>query len=130
MYRFYLTEEDLLKVEQFSMVALINEAANSDIIEFVENLVNGVGSGYNYSNCSFWDDLDEYDQDNTSKFDGLWVSNEGGEEVIVSFNDVSYYLETLYSRLTNEKYDKLYEPRKLLDAFKVSYCNKAQGERL
>lgn len=56
MYRFYLTEEDLLKVEQFPMVALINEAANSDIIEFEENLVNGVGSGYNYSNCSFWDD--------------------------------------------------------------------------
>ena len=123
MYRFYLTEENLLKAEQFPMVALINEAANSDIIEFVENLVNGVGSGYNYSNCSFWEDLDEYDQANTSKFDGLWVTNEGGEEVIVSFNDVSYYLEMLYSRLTNEKYDKLYELRELLDAFKIAYVD-------
>ena len=106
------------------MAALINEAANSDIIEFVENLANGVGSGFNYSNCSFWDDLDEYDQANTPKFDGLWVSNEGGEEVIVSFDDVFYYLETLYSRLANEKYGKLSELRQLLDSFRTNYCMK------
>lgn len=124
MYTIYITEADLLKAEQFPVAALINEAANADIIEFVENLANGVGSGFNYSNCSFWDDLDEYDQANTPKFDGLWVSNESGEEVIVSFDDVSYYLETIYSRLANEKYGKLSELRQLLDAFRTNYCMK------
>lgn len=124
MYTIYITDADLLKAEQFPVAALINEAANADIIEFVENLANGVGSGFNYSNCSFWDDLDEYDQANTPKFDGLWVSNEGGEEVIVSFDDVFYYLETLYSRLANEKYGKLSELRQLLDAFRTNYCMK------
>ena len=121
MYTIYITDADLLKAEQFPVAALINEAANADIIE---NLANGVGSGFNYSNCSFWDDLDEYDQANTPKFDGLWVSNEGGEEVIVSFDDVFYYLETLYSRLANEKYGKLSELRQLLDAFRTNYCMK------
>lgn len=124
MYTIYITDADLLKAEQFPVAALINEAANADIIEFVENLANGVGSGFNYSNCSFWDDLDEYDQANTPQFDGLWVSNEGGEEVIVSFDDVFYYLETLYSRLANEKYGKLSELRQLLDAFRTNYCMK------
>ena len=124
MYKIYITDADLLKAEQFPMAALVNEAANSDIIEFAENLANVVGSGYNYSNCSFWDDLNEYDQANTPKFDGLWVSNEGGEEVIVSFDDVSYYLETLYSRLANEEYGKLSELRQLLDAFRTNYCIK------
>lgn len=124
MYTIYIADADLLKAEQFPVAALINEAANADIIEFVENLANGVGSGFNYSNCSFWDDLDEYDQANTPKFDGLWVSNEGGEEVIVSFDDVFYYLETLYSRLANEKYGKLSELRQLLDAFRAKYCTK------
>lgn len=124
MYTIYIADADLLKAEQFPVAALINEAANSDIIEFVENLANGVGSGFNYSNCSFWDDLDEYDQANTPKFDGLWVSNEGGEEVIVSFDDVFYYLETLYSRLANEKYGKLSELRQLLDSFRTNYCMK------
>lgn len=124
MYTIYIADADLLKAEQFPVAALINEAANADIIEFVENLANGVGSGFNYSNCSFWDDLDEYDQANTPKFDGLWVSNEGGEEVIVSFDDVFYYLETLYSRLANEKYGKLSELRQLLDSFRTNYCMK------
>lgn len=124
MYTIYITDADLLKAEQFPVAALINEAANADIIEFVENLANGVGSGFNYSNCSFWDDLDEYDQANTPKFDGLWVSNEGGEEVIVSFDDVFYYMDTVYSRLANEKYGKLSELRQLLDAFRTKYCIK------
>ena len=124
MYTIYIADADLLKAEQFPVAALINEAANADIIEFIENLANGVGSGFNYSNCSFWDDLDEYDQANTPKFDGLWVSNEGGEEVIVSFDDVFYYMETVYSRLANEKYGKLSELRQLLDAFRAKYCIK------
>ena len=123
MYTIYLTEADLLSAKQFPVTALINEAANSDIIEFVENLANGIGSGYNYSSCSFWDDLDEYEQANTQKFDGLWIGNEDGEEVVVSFTDVSYYLEILYSRLANEKYSRLCELRQLLEAFRTAYCN-------
>ncbi len=47
MYNMYLKDEDLPNAEQFPVIALINEAANSDIIEFVNNLVEGVGSGYN-----------------------------------------------------------------------------------
>ena len=120
MYKIYLREEDLLNAEQFPVVALINEAANSDIIEFVENLVNGVGSGYNYSNCSFWEDLDEYEQAHTPKFDGLWVSNEAGEETTVSFKDLQYYLETLYTRLSVENYNRICELRKHLDSLKES----------
>lgn len=48
MYNIYLKEEDLLNAAQFPVAALLNEAANSDIIEFVTNLVEGVGSGYPY----------------------------------------------------------------------------------
>lgn len=122
MYTIYITDTDLLKAEQFPVAALINEAANSNIIEFVENLAKGIGSGYNYSNCSFWNDLDEYDQTNTPKFDGLWVSNEDGDNLVVSYNDISYYLETLYSRLANDEYSRLHELRQLLDAFIMAYC--------
>ena len=38
MYNIYLKEEDLLKADQFPVIALLNEAANSNIIEFAENL--------------------------------------------------------------------------------------------
>ena len=36
MYKIYITDANLLKAEQFPVAALINEAANSDIIEFAE----------------------------------------------------------------------------------------------
>ncbi len=122
MYIIYLKEEDLLTKEHIPVAALINEAANSDIIEFVNNLVNGVGSGYNYSNCSFWNDLDEYDQSNTKKFEGLRVSNEAGEEVIISYGDLLHYLETICARLAEEKYDRITVLQELLDSFKKTYC--------
>ncbi len=122
MYIIYLKEEDLLTKEHFPVAALINEATNSDIIEFVKNLVNGVGTGYNYSNCSFWNDLDEYEQSNTQQFGGLWVSNEAGEEVIISYGDLLHYLETICARLAEEKYDRITVLQELLDSFKKTYC--------
>ena len=122
MYNIYVKDEDLLNTDQFPVVALINEAANSDIIDFVANLANGIGSGYNYSNCSFWNDLDEYEQADIQEFDGLLVSNEGGEEVLVPYKDLLYYLETLCSRLAVEKFDKINDLRALINSFKEKYC--------
>ena len=122
MYNIYLKDEDLLNTDQFPVVALINEAANSDIIDFVANLANGIGSGYNCSNCSFWNDLDEYEQADIQEFDGLLVSNEGGEEVLVPYKDLLYYLETLCSRLAVEKFDKINDLRALINSFKEKYC--------
>ena len=122
MYNIYLKEKDLLDAEQFPVAALLNEAANSDIIEFVTNLVDGVGSGYNYSNCSFWNDFDEYEQANMQMFDGLWVGNEGGEEIIISYKDLLYYLETLFSRLVDENFNRIDDLRELIKAFKEKYC--------
>lgn len=121
MYNIYLKEEDLLKADQFPVIALLNEAANSNIIEFAANLAKGIGSGYNYSNCSFWEDLDEYDQANTPKFDGLLVTNEAGEEIIISYKDLLYYLETLYSCLDNGDFSRLNELRAILDSIKTTF---------
>ena len=122
MYTIYLKDEDLITRDQFPVIALINEAANSDIIEFTRTLVNGVGSGYDYSNCSFWNDLDDYDKANTPRFDGLWITNEANEEVIVPFKELLYYLEILYSRLSAKHFPRIDELRQLLDSFKARYC--------
>ena len=121
MYNIYLKEQDLLKADQFPVIALLNEAANSNIIKFAENLAKGIGSGYNYSSCSFWEDLDEYDQTNTPKFDGLLVTNEAREEIIISYKDLLYYLEMLYSRLDNGDLSRLNELRAILDTIKTTF---------
>lgn len=122
MYTIYLKDEDLMKAAHFPAIALINEACNSDIFEFVENLTKGIGSGYNYSTCSFWNELDEYDQANIPKFEGLWISNEAGEELIISFVDFLYYLEILYTRVTFDEISKKSRLRRLLDSFKEEFC--------
>ena len=122
MYNIYLKDEDLLTAEHFPAAALINEAANSDIIEFVYDLVQGVGSGYDYSSFVFWNDLDEYDQTQVQKFDGIRVTNEGGESVIMSYKEFLYYLETVFSRITNLDIERLGKLQQLINSFKEKYC--------
>lgn len=122
MYVIYLKDEDLLTAEHFPAAALINEAANSDIVEFVLNLVQGIGSGYDYSNCVLWNDLDEYDQTQVQKFDGIWVTNEGGDSVIMSYKEFLYYLEKVFSRITNLDNEGLSKLQQLLSSFKEKYC--------
>ena len=119
MYTVYLKDEDLLKPEHFPVAALLNEASNSNIVEFVENISNRVGIGYNYSTCTFWNDLDEYEQANTPKFDGLWITNEAGEEVNISLHDLEYYLEILYARLSSVQFSGLPKLRQILDQFEA-----------
>jgi hypothetical protein len=121
MYTIFLKEEDLLKPEHFPVAALLNEAGNSNVIEFVENLAKGVGSGYNFSACAFWADLDEYDQTHTPKFYGVWVTNEAGDSVIISFPDLKHYLELLYLRLSDVHFHELPKLRQLLDNFEAKF---------
>lgn len=99
MYNIFLQETDLIDETHFPAIALINEAFNSDPLEFVNNLSNGIGSGYNYSNCSFWDEFDDYDKSNTPKFDGLRISTEDNEELILPIREFIHYLETACDRL-------------------------------
>ena len=117
MYCIYLRDEDLLKPEHFPAAALLNEAGNSDVVEFVENLARGVGSGYDFSVCTFWNDLDEYEQAHTPAFDGLWVTNEGGEELFISLPDLVHYLEILYLRMSDTHFPDLLKFRQALDKF-------------
>lgn len=85
MYIIYLKEEEQLKDTDFPIIAHLNEAANFDFIQFLQNLINGTGSGYEYTCSNFWDDLDEYDQSQCEKIDGVIVGTQTGEEVILSY---------------------------------------------
>lgn len=123
MYTYYLTENDMLETNHFPIIALFNEALNTNIIEFYRNLCKGIGSGYNYSNCYFWDELDEYDQAHTSQFQGVCVETEDDAPIIVP------YLQMLsYMKLASKRYhEKQHENEKILtdliDRFKKKYLS-------
>ena len=122
MYIIYLKEEDMLKSEHYPVAPLLNEAYYFGIIEFLQALVEGFGSGYDFSSCTFWDEMDEYDQTHVPKYEGLWIVLENDEEVILSYKDFLYYLELLYDRLKADNFSKLSEVRELIDEFKAKYC--------
>lgn len=103
MYIIYLKEEDQLKDTDFPITAHLNEAANSDFIQFLQNLNNGTGCGYEYTCSNFWDDLDEYDQSQREKFDGVEVGTQADEEIVLSYDELLYYIRLIRKRIITSK---------------------------
>ena len=101
--KIYLKEEDLLKDTDFPIIAHLNEASNSDFILFLQNLNNGTGSGYEYTCSNFWDDLDEYDKSQIEKFEGLEIGTQADEEIILSYDDLLYYIKLIRKRIITVK---------------------------
>ena len=101
--KIYLKEEDLLKDTDFPIIAHLNEASNSDFILFLQNLNNGTGSGYEYTCSNFWDDLDEYDKSQIEKFEGLEIGTQADEEIILSYDDLLYYIKLIRKRIITDK---------------------------
>ena len=50
-----------------------------------------------------------------------WGGNEGNEEIIVSYNDLYYYLEILYKRFDSDNYPELEKLHSLLVSFRLRY---------
>ena len=111
MYIIYLQEEDMKKDSKYPVIAHLNEAANDNLLEFLEKLRNGVGSGYDYSTGCFWGELDDFDRSHTDKFEGLLIETESGEKAVVSFEEICYYLNILLDRcqLSNSNKEKARE---------------------
>lgn len=117
MYTFFIDENDLLNHTHLPVADLLNDACNTDIIGFVTNLNNRVGSSYNYASGTFWTDMDIFAQSQIPKFDGLLIDTEGGDEIIISLRELAHYLEIIYTRLETAQFRDLSKLRYLLDEF-------------
>lgn len=51
------------------------------------------GFGENYGACNFWNDVDEYDKENTPFYEGAEFGLHNGEDVIIGYKELLYYLE-------------------------------------
>lgn len=123
MYKIYLKEGDQLKDTDFPIIAHLNEAANSDFILFLQNLNNGTGSGYEYTCSNFWDDLDEYDKSQIEKFEGLEIGTQADEEIILSYDDLLYYIKLIRKRIITDKQSEV-AIDKLISNFSKKYVEK------
>lgn len=100
MYTFILNEDDMKNASHFPVIALINEAYNTDFISFLKSICNCEGCGYDYSFCTCWEALDDYDKDSTSPFDGLMIATDDEEELILTYSDFYCYLELAQIRIS------------------------------
>ena len=123
MYKIYLKEEDQLKNTDFPIIAHLNEAANSDFILFLQNLNNGTGSGYEFTRSNFWDDLDEYDKSQIKKFEGIEIGTQADEEIILSYDELLYYVKLIRKRIITDKQSEAIID-KLISDFSKKYVEK------
>ena len=123
MYKIYLKEEDQLKNTDFPIIAHLNEAANSDFILFLQNLNNGTGSGYEFTCSNFWDDLDEYDKSQIKKFEGIEIGTQADEEIILSYDELLYYVKLIRKRIITDKQSEALID-KLISDFSKKYVEK------
>ena len=123
MYIILLKEEDMVKENHFPIIAHINEAYNNDLLEFIEYMIKGIGVGYDYTCSSFWDELDDYDKENTEKYDGLMIETEDDEKVILSMSELLYYLELARKQLSGIDQAIAKNIGSSIDKFKENYKN-------
>lgn len=118
-----LLKEDMVKENHFPIIAHINEAYNNDLLEFIEYMIKGIGVGYDYTCSSFWDELDDYDKENTEKYDGLMIETEDDEKVILSMSELLYYLELARKQLSGIDQAIAKNIESSIDKFKENYKN-------
>lgn len=121
MYTILLNEDDMIKENHFPIIAHINEAYNNNLIEFMECIIKGIGVGYDYSCSSFWNELDDYDKENTEKYDGILIETEADEKIILSMSELICYLELAQKRLLNKDITTADELHRYIDEYKNVY---------
>lgn len=76
--------------------------SNNRLIKIIEGLSKGIEFGENYGSCVFWNDLDDYDKENTEQYDRAEFGRNNGEEIIINYQDLFYYLQIICDKYCKE----------------------------
>lgn len=118
---FRIEGEELLDKDHFPVKALFDMVGDSRFIEVVEGISKGRGFGENYGACVFWEDLDDYDKENTAQYEGCEFGLHNGEEVIIDYKDLFYYLTIICKKYCKKFPEKEKELNTILNNYKLRY---------
>lgn len=121
MYTYYLKDEDMLELSHIPVIELFNEAANEDLVIFFKNLCQQVGSGFNYTNCYFWSELDDYEKANTKQFTGVCFENEAEDIAILTYDQLFYYIKLISARYIQSNENDRSQIEKLICDFENNF---------
>ena len=118
---FRIEENELLNKKHFPVKALFDSVSDARFIKVIAGLAKGMGFGENYGACVFWDDLDDYDKENTSQYDGAEFGLHNGEEVIIGYKDLLYYLTIVCNKYYEDYPEAEVIIGSLLTEYKLRY---------
>lgn len=97
--RIKLSDKELLDPMHLPAIAFFNAISDSNFARVLQQMSLSIGTGMNDVDCSFPDDVEEYEE----KFNGVKFSLLA-EEVILSYDTFYYYLNKACQIYLKEKY--------------------------
>lgn len=99
---FRIHDHELLSDTHFPVKALFDMVQDLRFKDIIKSISCNRGFGENYGACVFWNDLDDYDKQNTPLYEGAEFGLHNGEEVIIDLKELLYYLEVVCDKYCKE----------------------------
>ena len=119
--KFRIDDKELLNKDHFPVKALFNMVDNERFIKVIQGISKGIGFGENYGACVFWNDLDDYAKELTVKYEGAEFGLNNGEEVIIGYQDLYYYLLIICNKYCQEFPRDTKQVNTILNDYKSRY---------
>lgn len=119
---FRIDESELLSNTHFPVKAVFDMVSDCRFKDVIISISRNIGFGENYGACVFWGDLDECDKQNTPYFEGAEFGLHNGDEVIITPEELLYYLRIICGKYCREHPDDTNEINNAIEDF--MYYNK------
>ena len=86
---------ELLDDSHMPVLMVMNMVKEKRFLEVLKALSKGNGFGEEYGACTLPEDLDDFDKANGEDLDGAEFALYSGEEVVIDFKTLYYYLKIL-----------------------------------
>lgn len=118
---FRIEEDELLNKNHVPVKALFDMVSDARFVKVIEGISKGTGFGENYGACVFWNDLDDYDKENIEKYEGAEFGLNNGEEIIIGYLDIFYYLKIVCEKYCKKFPEESQKINVLLKSYKEKY---------
>lgn len=115
---FRIDNSELLAEAHFPVKAIFDMVPDCRFKDVIISISRNIGFGENYGACVFWEDLDEYDKQNTRYFEGAEFGLHNGDEVIITPKELLYYLRIICGKYCREHPEDLETINNAFEAFK------------
>ena len=112
---------ELLDDSHMPVLMVMNMVKEKRFLEVLKALSKGNGFGEEYGACTLPEDLDDFDKANGEDLGGAEFALYSGEEVVIDFKTLYYYLKILCDKYVKDHMEQADIVNGLLDDFSDKY---------